>query len=160
MLLVIAPLVLIGPLGGATLLAHAHGGHGSHWHAAPSREAAVRIADRHVRAHRSGHLSEGCPDHRHQTPCDHDEPADPAEPSSDPGLVTLPDHEPMVTHAMDLSSLIVLTPAVLIIDWALVAAPEVTLEEGSPGGDPQAPRHLCALRAVERIVATSGALLI
>ncbi|HBS28414.1 MAG TPA: hypothetical protein DEB06_02950 [Phycisphaerales bacterium] len=74
--------------------------------------------------------------------------------------MTFPDHDPIATPVATIAPWSSDAPAFAVVGWALLAAPVVTLEEGSPGGASQSPGHLCALNPVARIVRTSRALLI
>lgn len=156
--------------GGVTYLAHAHDGHGTHLHIAGSRDAAISVARGHVAFHAAGHThdeavsSGGCnhaetahPDHIHAVPSVSISPADhQGEPHG--LLVTIPDHEQV--NARAISAVAPPQPVNMLVAmaWVLAPLPDTSESQGSPGGRAQV--HLAGMTASQRLVRTSGALLL
>lgn len=167
------PILILSSLGGTTLLAHAHDGHGIHFHIAPSPEEARLSAQQHRLLH--AHDPHACDNssnhhHEHDQPCDHahDESriAEFTLPSSHPDsnslIITIPDQEALTlrgTHlvAFDIQAHLILLTTLLT--WSLLTVSDVA---ASPGGThfPAAPRHLCDLSTSQRLVRVNGALLL
>lgn len=161
--------LMLGMLGGFSVVSHSHDGHGVHWHAAKSPEAATILAAAHLEAHRSeqadashAHFDDYCPGHQHR---EHDaETPDnqPAEGDHGGLLVTVPDHEQVNRRAGE----VVLAASTESVSVPPLPEPGLSpaiidaLSEPVFRGRSAVPRHLCALRASERLVATSRALLI
>jgi len=164
------PILVLGAFGGTTFLAHAHDGHDSHLHAAPSIDEARLAADQHRLAHalgaatcdggqagRDGHSNSG------GVPAEPIEDPDVPAPVEDPSglVITIPDHEQLVSREIDLSQTV---QAAQVLHCALAwfwTQPHVEQDEGSPGGSTASgPLHLTALTAGQRLVRTSNALLI
>lgn len=165
---VLIPILVLGAFGGTNFLAHAHAGHDSHLHALPSIEEACFSAEQHRLAHA---LSIATCDDLHAGHGSHREsddfPSEPIEgpdfPIEDPSglVITIPDHEQLVSRGIDLSQTL---QAAQILHCALAwfwTQPCLCDEMGSPGGQTVGgPLHLSALTAAQRLVRTSNALLI
>lgn len=172
---VLAPMLMLGALGGTTFLAHKHDGHGLHLHAADTAARALLSAADHRAAHRVGDCAVdpeagggADQEYRHsRSPSSENGPliddSRPGERDQAPDglLVSLPDHEQLPTRGIDLSKN--LTPAVVSILAELLVRPPPDLDRriGSPGGlSGCGPLDLSALSAGDRLVRTSHALLI
>jgi hypothetical protein len=158
--------MIVGSLGGASLMAHEHHGHGTHWHAAGTSEAAVRLAAAHVSAHRTGASHSGIGhehgEGEHSHDATHEHPADDGEDSEDRGvLITIPLHDQLggrlgLTHAIFTAVEVFPLPA-----WALQTYERMVVDADQPFGrtvlevSPHGALCLCA-----RLVSTSHALLI
>jgi hypothetical protein len=170
---VLIPILILGVFGGTTFLTHAHDGHDSHLHTAPSVEEARLSADRHLLEHDTGSAKceGGHTGHaRHDIHSGSGEPAsepldgkDFPAPAEDPGslVISIPDHEQFVTRGLDVSKTL---QAAQVLCCALAwswAEPQVEQNEGSPGGSiARGPLHLSSLTTGLRLVRTSHALLI
>ena len=159
------PLLLLSPLCGITIVAHAHHEHGMHVHTAATDQAALHAAEQHVRRHNDRTLE--CPDrtlgsaaatdcqtrHHHH----HDSSQAPGELA-----ITIPDLEPMAGRGMVMLAPLKIAQGPYIQACRLWAPVDVTLEREAPGGTGTSTRpcHLSMLCAVERLVRTSGALLL
>jgi len=173
--LAMIPILFLGTLGGATLLAHAHDGHAIHFHIAPSPEKA-RLSAQHHRlvhaqnSHACDQAAQTTGHHEHVAICDHShskpqlalDSTPHTLPDSDSLIITLPDQEPITlraTHliAFDLQSQVILLTTILA--WS---PPSVSQETGSPGGSLlfAPPRHLSELSTSQRLVRVNCALLI
>lgn len=152
---VLAPLLVLSPFGGRTIVAHGHAGHGVHFHAleGPSSRqvaAAARQALENCSAFR------GCGDHDHG-PADGPGPGDQEE----PGGVSVPEYEPfrswdtnlnMAGRAWTASVSWWMAPARYTGQGPGLRPPKLVDAAGAPPGWP--------LRAGDRLVRTSRALLI
>lgn len=171
---VLIPLMLLGVFGGKTLLAHAHDGHGAHFHVSSSVEGALLAAKGHRLAHASGTAKcselkctgddEGVHEHSglvagpDSGKSQHN--PDPID-ERDGSVITIPDHEQLVQRGIDLPQAVMVVQAIHhMVAWTW-APPDGGEEMGSPGGQsPGDPLHLAALTAGQRLVRTSKALLI
>lgn len=175
MALLLVPLMVLQVFGGVTYLAHAHDGHGTHVHIADSQQAALTVARSHVAFHAAGHTHDdtsqagGC-DHGDDAHADHAH-ADHAQaitqasilPSDHQGephglLVTIPDHEQVNVRAVSAVAAPQPVHVLVAMAWVLAPVPDVSPNQGSPGG--QAHMHLANMTASQRLVRTSGALLL
>lgn len=167
---VLIPILVLGAFGGTTFLAHAHDGHDAHLHAGPSIEVARLSADQHLLAHALGvatcdgvHAGHNGHSKSGEAPVEPIEDPDFPAPVEDPSglVITIPDHEQLVSRGIDLSQTL---QATQVLHCALAwfwAQPHVEQDEGSPGGSiASGPLHLSALTAGQRLVWTSNALLI
>jgi hypothetical protein len=164
------PILVLGAFGGTTFLAHAHDGHGSHLHAAPSIADARQFADLHRLTHALGvsTCDDGQAGHNGvfrsgnvlaEPIDDHDFPSPGKEPSE--LVITIPDHDQLVSRGIDLSPTL---QAAQVLQSALAwfwAQPHVEQDRGSPGGSIASnPLQLTSRTVRERLVRTSNALLI
>ena len=154
-LLIFAPLFLLplGPLCGSGILVHNHADHGVHLHAVRSVNAAASAAADHA-----SHHHHDCALDEHSA-ASHDDEHDREAPEG--VLVRLPDHLQRPSAQLQLAKLKQL-PAHAFIALLLPPACAPSLHSNNPRahdgrGDPYALR---ALRAADRIVRTSNALLI
>lgn len=168
---VLVPLLVLGAFGGTSLLAHAHDGHGSHFHAASSVVGARLAAEQHRLAHASGTAS--CHDVNNHHGVSSAPDRSPSEPAGDPKhlpdaeapgglIISIPDVEQLVSRGTDLSQELQATQVFqCVLAWVWVQ-PDVSEEPGSPGGarEVQGPVYLASLTAGQRLVRTSKALLI
>jgi len=173
-LLVVAliPALVLGAFGGTTLLAHAHDGHGTHFHIASSEAQARYSAEQHRHAHAlgtdtcappeqaCGHGEHGVCSECSVVPIDeHDGPSSTGE--HDGVVVTVPDHEQLATRGIALPRSLTAAYVFQSVPAILRPRPDDGEEMGSPGGcGVGGPRHLLALTASQRLVRTSNALLI
>lgn len=158
---VLIPILVLGVFGGTTFLAHAHDGHGAHLHASHSIEQARFTAEQHRIAHALDTAT--CDDQRVALPSELIAVGDLSVPFEDPeGLViTIPDHEQIVPRGIDLSQTLQAAQAFYCVLAGVLTPPDVSQETGSPGGQrASGPLHLSTLTAGQRLVRTSGALLI
>lgn len=160
---VLTPLLMLSALGGTTFLAHGHDAHGLHVHAGHSVKEAQHSAARHLAAHDQGR----CPmEPRHEHPADPhdhppvDEPA-PFDPDRPPAgvIVSVPDLDQIPTRPAELGAAISPVATLLLATFLTPAPPDAALATADPGGR-GTPRNLLALRAGDRLVRTSRALLI
>ncbi len=168
--LLLVPLMVLQVFGGVTYLAHAHDGHGTHLHIAGSRDAAITVARSHVAFHAAGYTHKetsqaaNC-DHADDAHADHAQAITQASilPSDHQGephglLVTIPDHEQVNVRAVSAVSAPQPVSMLVAMAWVLAPVPDVSQNQGSPGG--QAYMHLAGMTASQRLVRTSGALLL
>lgn len=166
----LAPVLLLGTFDGASLVAHSHGGRGTHFHATASRQAAMVLAQEHQLAHSSGaghcddagtgnaasheheertNTCEVTPAHLIASECSHDV------------LLTVPDHEQLRPRNADLWDVLKIGVGMeyVLALWKCEAT--VLLGAASPHfHDSAGPQHLCSLHACLRLLRTSHALLI
>lgn len=159
------PLLLLSPLCGTTIVAHAHHEHGMHLHAAATDQAALHLAEQHVQRHNDRTLES--PDRTRGSPAatdcqtrhhhHHDSGQAPGELA-----ITIPDLEPMAGRGMAMPPPLRIAHESHIAAWPRRAPVDVALEREAPGGAGASTRpcHLSMLCAVERLVRTSGALLL
>lgn len=168
--LLLVPLMVLQVFGGVTYLAHAHDGHGTHLHIAGSREAALTVARSHVAFHAAGHTHDdtsqagGC-DHADAAHAEHSHAVPhasilPADHQGEPHglLVTIPDHEQVNARAVSAVAAPQPVNMLVAMAWVLAPVPDVSQNHGSPGG--HARTHLVGMTATQRLVRTSGALLL
>jgi hypothetical protein len=168
MVALMVPILVLGAFGGTTLVAHAHHGHGLHTHAGLTDKAALRIAAAHVRHHEHGCHEAPCDTQPVMPECDESARAGADEAPITPGgvLITIPDLDLLGGRAVtlpsaatrfvgfaDCAAFAVLS---MVSSWhTWLAAPPPDRVQWSGG-----PLDLLALSGCQRIVRTSGALLI
>ncbi|HEX2837905.1 MAG TPA: hypothetical protein VHN77_07245 [Phycisphaerales bacterium] len=168
--LLLVPLMVLQVFGGVTYLAHAHDGHGTHLHIAGSPDAAITVARSHLAFHAAGHThhessqASGC-DHADDAHADHAHTFAqasilPADHQGEPHglLVTIPDHEQVNARAVSAVAAPQPVNMLVAMAWVLAPVPDVSQNHGSPGG--QAHMHLAGMTTSQRLVRTSGALLL
>lgn len=167
--LLLVPLMVLQVFGGVTYLAHAHDGHGTHLHIASSPDAAVTVARSHVAFHAAGHSHDeaalaGC-DHSGAAHADHAQvvrhaSVQPADHQGEPHglLVTIPDHEQVNARAASAVAAPQPVSMLVAMAWVLAPVPDAPQCKGSPGGNLHV--HLAGMTASQRLVRTSGALLL
>lgn len=173
--IVVVPILVLGAFGGITFFAHAHGEHDPHLHAAPFASSDRFCPEQHQLAHASGAATcdehprdnnQGEPgNHTHLSDCsDHPVSLD----DSQGLLITIPDHEQLASRGVELSQIIQASPVFQAPSAWLAHPPDLAALLGDPG-DPSgpgggawspAPVHLASLKAVHRLVRTSGSLLL
>lgn len=172
MAVVLIAVLVLGAFGGTTFIAHAHDGHQTHLHVGPSRDAAMQLGMQHRLAHAAGHADCG----EHYEGGDHDRRAHDPEPTHVPDSpasteepddvsITIPDHDQLVTRGVDLARMAKVAACLACASAWVWNPPDVTQEVGSPGGRgggrlSDAPLHLSSLKAMDRLVRTSSALLL
>ncbi|GMV26740.1 MAG: hypothetical protein AMXMBFR58_27710 [Phycisphaerae bacterium] len=154
---VLAPMMAMGTLGGAQFLSHGHDDHGTHLHpVGPLKGAELAAAD-HADDHGHDHAVSASDS---PAPCDGDEDGLPGE-VPEGVIVSIDVHKQLPTRGTDLSKS--LLPAVMFVIAVFVVPPSPELDGhvGSPGGaGGGGPLDLVALSASDRLVRTSRALLI
>lgn len=132
----------VRPFGGATVVAHEHHDVAPHLHVSAS--------------HSGGHSH----DHSHEHA--HTHATDPITDEERDGLLlSIPLHDQTLTRGIDLSTLITIAEVIVPTEWIVLPAPHCALQDDPPADRfGSIPRHLRALRASERILRTSSALLI
>lgn len=162
---VLASLLVLGSFGGVSFLAHAHDGHGLHFHAAPSEVEATRLATLHVEHHRAhAHSSQshdhGCPLSDDIAPCqqDGDSESVPAGPV-DGVLVSLPDCDVVRAQPTAVPQFPTLVGDVISFGVGVLTT-SIQLASDAECVETSRPHHLRGLCSCARIVRTSGALLI
>jgi hypothetical protein len=156
----IAPMLVLGAFNRATFLAHGHDDHGMHLHQVgvhyDGKLTAADHADDHADEHGHDHgplPSDNLPDGEQGG----------TQLAEVPGgvLISFDTHKQLPTRTIDLGK--TLSPAVVVafIAFVLPISPDLDLHVGSPGGAFNCgPMNLLALRASDRLVRTSRALLI
>lgn len=167
---VFTPLLVLSAFGGTTFLAHGHDAHGLHLHAGHSVQGAEYSAARHIAAHDQGRCvldgasadadhgpaesQRGCPADNEPAPSDADHPPVGV-------IVSVPDHDQIPTQPAELSKALSAIATILFVEFQLPACPAVERCISDPGGRVgHGPRDLVAVRAGDRLVRTSRALLI
>jgi hypothetical protein len=148
----IAPMLVLGAFNRATFLAHGHDDHGMHLHQVGVHDDGKLTAVDHVDDH--GPLPS-------DAPMDEEQGGTQLAEVPDGILISFDAHNQLPTRSLDLGK--TLSPAVIVafIAFVLPTAPHLDLHIGSPGGAfNSGPMNLLALRASDRLVRTSRALLI
>jgi len=152
----IAPLLVLGTFNPATFLAHGHDEHGVHLHALDVFDGTKLAAADHADDH--GHDHAALPS---EVPADEERDGSELAEVPDGVIFSFDVHTQLPTRSVDLGR--TLSPAVMfaIVAFVLPTSPDLDLHVGSPGGAfSGGPMNLLALRAGDRIVRTSRALLI
>lgn len=152
----IAPLLMLGSFNRATFLAHGHDDHGMHLHQVGALDGREFAVEDHHDDH--GHNHAVLPS---EAPTDVEPDDDELAEVPDGVIISFDDHKQLPTRNIDLGN--ALSPAVIfaVVAFALPTSPDLDLHVGSPGGAlSRGPMDLMALRAGDRIVRTSRALLI
>ncbi|MGE3108156.1 MAG: hypothetical protein AB7G11_10005 [Phycisphaerales bacterium] len=156
------PLLTSGVLGGTTIIAHSHDGHGLHVHVARSNDLAARLADRHIRMHESGKPSHECPDHSHSSPGSAvqvvHEPSPGPEPS-DGTIITLPVNLTVVRSGFQAVATLSPPGAAAWLVCPADAAPDPRLSTVRNCLSAR-PRDDIGRRSLDRIMRLNGALLV
>jgi len=164
---VLIPMLLLAGFGGTTLIAHAHSGHGTHFHADWLKPEPHFSSPQHQSPH--GAKAAACihrdSDNFNTWPCDIcplsiEQPGFPPCGEGSEGLaISIPDDEQVVVREADVLAALKAAQFVQYVLAVVWKAPDVSEETGSPGGrEPIGPGLLCALSACERLVRTSQAL--
>jgi hypothetical protein len=164
---ILAPLLALGTFGGFRVYAHAHDGHGLHFHAARTNAGAVSAAATHRASHQHGACAIDAPARTCEDSggCGHtaghrSAAADPG--ASTPGegiLIVLPDHEQMLARGIALNGPTSPVAALVLAAFVVPSWPVLDRHIGSPGGAAASPNPH-ALHATDRLVRTSCALLL
>lgn len=170
----LVPVLILGAIGGVKILGHSHDGHGVHLHASPTAEGARLLATQHRDAHELGRAGCGhrsldlsrelraCGKLGMATADFSSGPSerDPAE-DSDGVLISAPDHVLLVLRGTDAAWRVMVARPVLTNRACLGASNEGLEVTGSPGGlGLRVPSHRALLTVVDRLISTSGALLL
>ncbi len=161
----LASLLVLVSFGGVSFLAHAHDGHGLHFHAASTETEATRLATLHVEHHRAHSHDAHSHDHAcilsdDVVPCRHGETSE-TEPTGpvDGVLVSLPDCDVVKVQPTAVPQFPTLVGEAIsfglcVLATSIQSVPETGCVETTR------PQHLSGLCSCARIVRTSGALLI
>jgi hypothetical protein len=172
MVVILVPVLVLGAFGGTTFLAHSHGENDSHVHVSPASKGGSLCPEQHRLVHAPGAAE--CDGHHpnvdHGEMSDHgDFPrcADHPTPIEAPDgvLITIPDDEQLVPRGVGLAKTSQPSALFAVACAWLWNPPDVTEHLGSPGGwgggpTSVTPLHLASLSTVNRLVRTSGALLL
>jgi hypothetical protein len=154
--LLVVPVLVFGVANGATFLAHGHDDHGMHLHAVGVLDDGKLAAADHAEDHGHDHAVP-------PTDLPADGQTDDSQLAETPGgvLVSFGVHKQQPVRGVDLTKTLSPAAIVAIVIFALPTSPDLKCHVGSPGGVFEGgPLDLYALRASDRLVRTSRALLI
>jgi hypothetical protein len=152
----LAPLLALGTLGGQQFLAHGHDEHGTHLHPVLMADGGQFDAADHADHH--GHEHPGTPP---EAPGEEDDGGD-SDQVPNGVRVSLPGHKQLPARGMSIGKTLSLIPAAVVLTPSVtVLLPDPNQRAGPPRGLPgRGPMHLQRLSAGDRLVRTSRALLI
>lgn len=160
----LAPMLVLGGFGGVSFFAHAHDGHGLHFHAAKTEVRASQLAANHVNHHQAHAQDSRAHDHdcvlgEASSSCEHQSSSSVPQRSPAGVLVTLPDCDQVRVQAVEAPQFPTLVGELVEFGESL-AAILISMEPGESAVASFGPKHLCCLGSCARIVRTSSALLI
>jgi hypothetical protein len=152
----IAPLLVLGVLNRAALLAHGHDDHGLHLHPVGLLHVGGLAIDDHASLH-----AHDCETSLSKLPAACDARGDELTETPCCFIICIDFHKQLPTRTACLRNPVCPEVEFPIVAFVMPRSPDLDVHVGSPGGElNDAPMHLLALRASDRLVRTSHALLI